>query len=376
MATKSQQRRNKGEGSIKELPNGKYKVTITLGVGIDGKQKRKSITCGTKREAVEKLNELKTQFKNPEAFLTNDKPITFKEFIDKWLVRKKVSVASGTYISYETLAEKHFKPAFNDMLMSRITADHVSDFFMSKLNELSISTVHKLRKVLTTIFMEAIDLEIIKTNPLKKSLKLPKYTRKVDLVLPSDEQIKDMLRIAKERQGTKGYYRRIYPLVLLAVATGMRRGELAGVKWDNINFKTNKIEINSQVTREGGNMDLKTKASRRTISVNPKVLEVINKLERDSPYVFSSQHGGYMNVLSVDHMLSRLFKVAELPSSFTMHDLRHYHATTLIKRGINVKVVSKRLGHSSINITLELYVHYLPSMDEEAGNIIDDSYVV
>lgn len=270
MATKSQQRRNKGEGSIKELPNGKYKVTITLGVGIDGKQKRKSITCSTKREAVEKLNELKTQFKNPEAFLTNDKPITFNEFINKWLVRKKVSVASGTYTSYETLAEKHFKPASNDMLMSRITADHVSDFFMSKLNELGISTVHKLRKVLTTVFIEAIDLEIIKTNPLKKSLKVPKYTRKVDLVLPSDEQIKDMLRIAKERQGTKGYYKRIYPLVLLAIATGMRRGELAGVKWDNINFKTNKIEINGQVTREGGNMDLKTRLREGRFPLIPK----------------------------------------------------------------------------------------------------------
>lgn len=83
-----------------------------------------------------------------------------------------------------------------------------------------------------------------------------------------------------------------------------------------------------------------------------------------------------MNVLSVDHMLGRLFKVANLPSTFTMHDIRYYHATTLIKRGINIKVVSKRLGHSNINITLELYIHHLPSMDEEAGNIIDNSYVV
>lgn len=371
-----QQRRPKGEGSIVELPNGKFKVVFTLPKGINKTQRRKCATVDTRKKAREKLAEFTLKYGNKnEVKKINAENITFKEYVERWLKQYKASVLPTTYKSNESLIYSRMIPAFGDIRLANINTDDVNEFLTGLLEDgLKVSSVRKIKTLLGTISNSAEN--IITKNPTKNSIRLPKASKKSDLPLPTEVQIKEALKTAKKIQGTKGFYKYLYPIFILFISTGMRRGEVAGLKWERINFKDNIIEVREQITRSGHDMSLKTDGSIRNISVAPEIMQVINKLPRICEYVFSSNNKTHLNNDYITIFMKRFFKYMKFPEKCTVHDLRHYHATTLLKNKMYINAVSKRLGHSDVKITLSIYGHYLPSMDEEAVQIIGNDYVV
>lgn len=373
-------RRPKGEGSITKLPNGSLKMTITLGVGVDGKQKRRSVTAKTKTELLRKVTELKIAFgKAPQ------KEMYFKELVEHYLAWQDERVTEGTKTIYKTATPLVFEP-FYDYRVDKITPEMI-DRVLDNLRKrdgtpMAKTTVQCLRGRLSAVFNFAIAKGIIGTSPMKHTKLRPKPSNRINtLTIPSEEQIKELLLTAKEYDAhNTGTSLLLYPLFLLAVSTGMRIGEILDLdRVKDINTEKHTITINSQLTRYGSDYPLKTQSSYRVIYVQSEVLNTVLELVPPSAkttklwQVKDRQVTSLAAGMQIHKFLS---KSTVVPSGFTFHGFRHYHATYLLFNGINVKEVSKRLGHSSINTTLELYAHWIPEMDESAANTIGKGFIL
>lgn len=365
-------RRNKGEGSITQLPNGKYKMTITLGKDIYGKQKRKSVTASTKKELFDKALQLKAKYNllTPEELKVQMNDVSFKEFVNKLTALKENSLTKNSCTTYKALDKNYLFPTLGHLQIKNITPDICESLLFGLIHnkELSPTTVRSVRARLSNIFTEAIKRNIILVNPLTRiSISTPKSKRKATMTLPSVEEIKYMLEYCKEHKP------HLYPIIYTALFTGMRIGELRGLKWDAVDLKKKIITVRNQIVYGVGDAPLKTESSYRTIYISDKVIQVLKDLPHKSPYVFTSPVSGsyYSRGLS-DIVKNEVFLKSGLPDNFTFHDLRHFHATQLIKNNVNVKVVSRRLGHKDINTTLDLYFNFMPSMDEDASKVMDD----
>lgn len=178
--------------------------------------------------------------------------------------------------------------------------------------------------------------------------------------------MKRMLQYAKEESPQW-----LYPLILTALLTGMRRGEILGLKWSRVDFAKRIITVDSQFTLDGGDAPLKTKSSYRSIYVSPKLLAVLDGMPRLSEYVFPNPRTRRVSFDAI-RKIKRLFRRNGLSESFTFHDLRHYHATQLLAKGVNIKVLSRRLGHKNITTTLNVYFNYMPSLDEQSSLLLDN----
>lgn len=373
-------RRPKGEGSITKLPNGNLKMTITLGVGADGKQKRKSVTAKTKAELMNRITEIRVMMGQKV-----DKPIYFKELFETYMKAKEDVYTDGTKSVYAVATPLVFEP-FYDYRIDKITPAMIDEVLdnLRKSNgkKMSSATIRNLRGRLSSVFNFAIERNLLERSPMKGTRERPKALRRVNTVLiPSEEQIKAVLEEAKRLDEVKDDGTiRLYPLFLLAVSTGMRIGEILDIDREaDIDLTRNTIDINSQLTRTGANKPLKTATSYRVIYVQPDILRTVLKLapKSDKTTKLWVAHGKQVTNQAAGMKVHKFLNSSlNLPEGFTFHCFRHYHATQLLLKGINVKEVSKRLGHASIQTTLDIYAHWLPEMDETAANTVDTSLIL
>lgn len=374
-------RRSKGEGSIVKLPNGKLKATITIGRTIEGKQKRKAVTASTRQELLDKIAEIRLKYKvgNYQELQQEQRHQTFKEYVLKWIEYKSMSVSDNTLRNYQYALSK--AEYLHDISLDKITNEDINNLLLSLKNTVAASSLKTIKNILTAIFNTAVDEGLLIKSPMKGTLSPAKSKRKVDLVIPTENEVLCVLRKAKKLQDNKQNIW-LYPFLLLAVSTGMRRGELAGLKWSCIDFDRDIIKIEEQATLSGMSNVLKTSSSYREIAVEHTVLEELKKLKqkettRHTDYIFMQDFLSTASLLQViTEKVRKVYDDVGLDKKLTLHSLRHFHATQLIKNNINVKVVSKRLGHSSVQITLDAYVHWLPSMDKEASLVVGKQYVI
>ena len=178
------------------------------------------------------------------------------------------------------------------------------------------------------------------------------------------EQLTSFLREAKESGVFEMYY--------VELATGLRRGELLGLKWEDIDFEHGNLRVKRQIARidgEVGEAPLKTKNAYRTLPLADDTIQVLNQQRKktgSSPWVFPSPTGGPISPDSVLHMLHRVLKRAGLPR-VRFHDLRHTFATLALQNGVDIKTVSGMLGHFSAGFTLDTYAHVTTSAQKEAA---------
>ena len=372
-------RRPKGEGSITKLPNGNLKMTITLGVGADGKQKRRSVTAKTKSELMHKAAELKVASgKAPQ------QEMYFKEVFEHYLAWQEDRITEGTKDTYKVSTALIFEP-FYDYRVDKITPemiDTVLDNLRKKNGKpMARSTVLGLQRRLAAVFNFAVSKGIISSSPMRFTKRRLKPSTRVDtLSIPTEIQMKDILEYAKEHDRNSPESPLLfYPLFLLAVSTGMRIGEILDIdRVKDINKEKHTISINSQLTRYGSDCPLKTQSSYRVIYVQPDVLNTVLELVPASEKTTKlwCANDKQLTRLAAEMRIHKfLSRSSVVPKGFTFHGFRHYHATYLLFKGINVKEVSKRLGHSNISTTLELYAHWIPEMDESAANAIGKDFI-
>jgi integrase len=371
--TKRKQRGN-GEGSIYEYKRNGNKVGYRGAYWVHTAEgpKRRYVSGKSREEVHDKLIEA---LGNRALGLVFDAgTLTVGEYLTRWLKDSvRGTVRPSTFEVHRHMIEPHIVPTLGRLKLKDLNPAHVRGFYREKLDSgLSAATVRKMHSVLHKALKQAVLDGLIPRN-VCEAVKPPKVERKE--IAPLDrEQAKALLEVARGD--------RLEALYVLAVHTGMREGELLGLKWDDVDLEAGVLRLRRALVREGGKTalgDLKTPKSRRSVRLTRAAAEALRgHLERQladmermgSLYqpgglVFATESGTLINPSNLrNRSFKPLLKRAGLPD-ICFHDLRHTCATLLLSQGTHPKLVQELLGHATIAMTLDTYSHFLPSMGDQ-----------
>jgi integrase len=308
--------------------------------------------------------------------------LTVGEYLTRWLNDSvRGTVRPSTFEVHRHMIEPHIVPALGRLKLKDLNSAHVRGFYREKLDSgLSAATVRKMHSVLRKALMQAVLDGLIPRN-VCEAVKPPKVERKE--IKPLDrEQANALLEVASGD--------RLEALYVLAIHTGMREGELLGLKWEDVDLKAGVLRLRHALVREGGKVtlgDLKTPKSRRSVRLTYAATEALRShLERQveemermgSLYqpgglVFATERGTLINPSNLrNRSFKPLLKRASMPD-ICFHDLRHTCATLLLSQGTHPKLVQELLGHATIAMTLDTYSHFLPSMGDQTVRAMESA---
>src|SRR5665811_18094 len=310
-----------------------------------------------------------------------------KEYLAKeWLPAVKATIRPSTYNSYVQHVDCHIVPHIGTVKLQKLSGSQVNALY-AKLAEsgrkdgksgLSPMTIHHVHACLHKACKDAVRWGHISRNPLDAAdPPRNKGDGTKEMRTWTKEQVKAFLEAMKDE--------RLSPLWHTIALTGMRRGEAIGLKWSDVDLENARLSVRRALiptSREVVVSEPKTAKGRRVIALDAGTVEVLKaqaarQLEEetdcadwsDSGLVFTAENGGALDPESVSRYFRQAVKLSLLPQ-IRLHDLRHTHATLALQAGIHPKVVSERLGHATISITLDTYSHAIPAMQEEAAALI------
>ena len=299
----------------------------------------------------------------------------------------KVKVRPSSHQTYRGHINNHIKPNIGKIPLEKLTSLELQKLYKRLLETdrvdrlesrhqakgLSPKTVRNIHQIISSAMKLAQDQKLIGGNPTE-GCALPRLEHKEMQTLPV-EQLQSFLREARDSG--------VFELYYLELATGLRRGELLGLKWEDIDLERGDLRVRRQIARINGEVveaPLKTKNAYRTLPLAADTIDVLKAQRRkagDSPWVFPSPTGGPISPDSVLHMLHRVLKRAGLPR-IRFHDLRHTFATLALQNGVDVKTVSGMLGHFSAGFTLDTYAHVTTASQRQAaktmGSVLSGSF--
>lgn len=342
------------EGTIRKREDGRYELQITIGRDENGKRIRKSF-YGTKKSEVSKKKDEWLRNHNINAVtkidpLEGTKP--FSEWADEWLeIYKKPTVKPYTYLNtYKTRVDKYIKPYFKDRPINAITQIDVQNFF-NKHTYLSMALLKTLSVILNSIFNKAIDNKDITactSNPAKNVTLKSTQKKKPKLAYNAMQQSIAIQWCVKNKA---------YDLLTI-LKTGIRRGELLGLKWTDVDFKNKIIYVNESISPEVDGVidkDVKNTSSERFIPVDDELLNCLSEIERTDEYIFPAITPNAYGKKATKR-LKQMSQECNIPR-LTLHELRHTAGTVLREKGVDIYSISKLLGHASIDVTVSTYVH-------------------
>jgi integrase len=307
---------------------------------------------------------------------------TVGEFLEEWLTAVTPSLRTSTAASYEQTLHGWVIPRVGGLKLSALTPARLSALYGELLKKgrrdgkggLSPRSVAYAHRILVHALKDAFSWGLLPRNPAEH-VDPPKRTSSEMQVWSQDEVRRFLAFVADDR---------LYALWAVLLATGLRRGEALGLRWDDVDFDRRRLAIQRAVVVVGYEMQIaepKTARGRRSVSIDPTTAAVLaayrkRQLEErmawgpaweDTGYVFTSEDGRLLHPQHVTVVFKRLAKAAGLPP-IRLHDLRHTAATLALTAGIHPKVVSERLGHASVGITLDTYSHVGEGLQEEAAS--------
>ena len=292
---------------------------------------------------------------------------TFEELAQLWLENYKTTVKPSTFENVKSKVEKMTEEHFKELKLKKITVAYCQRVVI-ELSKTYVLYNHYL-SVINRIFKYAVLMDVLNSNPFDKVIK-PKsrqVQRKGNFL--TKEELKEFLKLAQT--ATLSYF---FPLVHLMSYTGLRQGEALALKWSDIDFENKKITVNKTAVRIEGKQSLqtpKTKNSKRVISIDPTTLSILKNwkkdqikiyfkngkhFEGDENFIFTNQRGEWVHIHNFIRYFKRFIADHKL-KTITPHGLRHTHASLLFSAGVEPKNISDRLGHSTVQITLDLYTH-------------------
>lgn len=364
-------KRGNGEGSI-GLYKGRWTARLTLPDG-----RRKAIYGQTRAEVARKLAAA-VRDRDVGLDVSPDK-VTVAGYLHRWLEESvKPTNRPSTYLSYEGHVRMHLVPAFGSLRLSELTPQLVDGMMAKKLEAgLSPATVVRIRATLRRALNRAVKQGLVHRN-VAALADPPKVTTKpVAPLTPAMAQ--DLLT------AIRGH--RLEALFVLALATGLRQGEMLGLQWSDIDLDVRRVIVRNALQRIDGKYVLvppKTERSRRTLSLPTTTVKMLSehrdrqKAERavagndwfESNFVFTTDKGRPLDGVNVTHAFQRLVKAAGLPH-MRFHELRHACASFLLAQGASMRLVMEQLGHSQIGLTMNTYSHIMPEALEEAASMME-----
>lgn len=381
-------RRLNGEGTIRQRKDGLYEVRITSKPDpATGKKKRISRYTKTREQALKMRSELQLQYGSNAAVPTF---LTLEEWLPHWLeLYVRPSVRHSTYVSYEGYVRKHLVPALGTVPLDKLVPADLQRFYLRKLQEdrLAPKTISNLHACLHRALQQAMKEQMIPSNPCDA----------VDLPRKEAAEISVLTREQQARLMQESYQHRYGVFIRLALSTGMRIGEIVGLRWDDIDF-TNRIlfvrsTLNRLPTVDGESKTQlfvgspKTKNGRRSIPLFDAIIsdlqdwrktqeadaQLAQSAYEKTGYVVTNEFGKPIEPRTFRDHYIRILKAAGLPH-FTFHALRHTFATRAIEQGMDVKALSKILGHASVGFTLDTYAHLLDDHKRESMMLMQELY--
>lgn len=363
----------------------KDSYTIVLTTGKDpssGKPMQQWISIkGTKKDAEKRLAELLHQMDTGN--YTKPGKVTVGEYLERWLNDSQPNLSPRGFERYKGIVKQHLIPALGSMKLTQLRPEQLQKHYTAKQEEgLSPRTVRYHHAVLHVALKTAVQWGLIPRNPAD-AVTIPRI-RRTEMQTWGEHEIVQFIEAAKGS--------RYYVLVYTALFTGMRRSELLGLKWGDVDLMMGQIYVSRGLhhLKNGSYVFTETKSakSRRTIALPPTVTLLLKehleqwKLEgivhgvpsKDDDLVFCTQEGKPLRPNTVTRAWTILAKKAGL-KVIRLHDARHTHASIMLKQGIHPKIVQERLGHSSIQMTLDTYSHVAPGLQEAAAVRFDEFIV-
>jgi integrase len=372
-------KRGNGEGSITRRKDGLYMARYTVQTATGSK--RKTIYGKTRQEAAEKLS--KAMADRDGGFIFDVENLTVGEYLNRWLLDSvRGTVRVSTYERHESIIRTHLVPTLGRIKLKTLTPTHVRGLHREKLDaHLAPATVRKIHSTLHKALSQAVRDGLIPRNAA--AVKAPRPAPKEMHPLAPNEA----RRLLETASAVGDRFEALY---VLAITTGLRRGELLGLRWEDVDLEHGILRVGRALVREGGRHvpgETKTKRGRRQIRLTSRAvgaLKTHRKKQLEQRMKFASAYQDHGLVFATytgmpvdpEHLVKRSFKPllkrASLPE-IRFHDLRHTCATLLLSGGVHPKLVQELLGHATIAMTLDTYSHYLPSMGDQTARAMEDA---
>lgn len=384
MAKEKREKRASGEGSWFKTKTGKG-YAISYEDPFTHEKGRKYFYGAKKSQILAKVEAWKKELES--GALKPDGKITVEEWLKIWLeTYTKNRVRLNTYEGYERIVNKHLIPELGHYYLRDLRPEHIQSMLNNKLEKgnlrykgkpLQARQVEYIYAVLHSALEQAVKNQVIIRNPCDAVTKPKK--QKNEFIPWDDDQTNHFLSSVKGS--------RLFPLYMVAWGTGLRRSEILGLKWEDVDFKKGTLTVRRSLVRVKGGYVIhepKTKKSRRTIPLPGAVIKALKAWKKKQAaekvafhgtynsydLVFCNEIGEATNPESISRAFKRDLGRAKLPE-IRFHDLRHGHATMLLELGEDITVISNRLGHSTINLTADTYSHVRERLQREASSKLD-----
>jgi integrase len=372
------------KGHIRERSLGHWAIVLDVSDPETGKRKRKWHSFrGTKREAQIECARIVSN-RSLGTYVEPSK-LRLNQFLELWLEHMRSQVAPRTFERYGDIARKNIAPLLGNVSLMKLQPAQISGAYAKALSEgrrdgkggLSASTVRYMHSVLREALGQAVLWGMLPRNPVD-AVSAPRQERNAMKALDATQTVLLLDHFRPTR---------MFIPVLVAVLCGLRRGEIAGLRWKSVDLSASRLAVVESIeqTRQGTRAK-ETKSGRGRLVALPAL--VTEELRRhrvkqaeelfrlgtradNETRVILREDGCPLQPSTLTHRFSEILaRCGELPR-IRFHDLRHSHATHLLSAGVHPKIAQERLGHSSIGITLDLYSHVLPGMQEDAASKVD-----
>jgi integrase len=372
------------KGHVRERSPGHWAVVVELGRDEKGKRRQKWHSVpGKKRDAERELSRLLHEM-NTGAYVEPSR-MSVGDYLKRWLEDyARTNVAPKTYERYEEIVMKHLSPTLGHIQLSKLQPLQIQSYYSEALvsgrrngkGGLSPQTVLHHHRVLREALQQGVRWLLLARNPAD-AVEPPRPRRREMKALDSETTGK-LLRATQET--------RLSIPVMLAVTTGLRRGEILGLRWEDVDFENATLAVRQSLEQTRAGLAFKppkTTKARRVVALPGLTIEMLKEHKKrqaarrlllgraweDNDLVSPAADGKPWPPGAFSAAFLALARKTGVKVRF--HDLRHTHATQLLRQGVHPKIVSERLGHSTVGITLDVYSHVLPGMQEEAASRTD-----